>query len=121
MKVIDNIKAVSTGNRRYIDQPLYSIKYCIDSAHYHTAFAKEYSITVTLGASQWIAEDVIVSSKGEVVNKAINNMKRAVVEELYGELRRDLINLHIQLRNELNYYSSDSLKTLESIIESVSL
>jgi hypothetical protein len=121
MKVLDNVKAVATGNRRYIDQPLHSISYCIDSAQYHTAFAKEYSITITLGASQWIAEDIIVASKGAVVNEAISAIKRAIVEELYGELRRDLLNLHMQLRNELNYYDSDSLKTLVSIIESVSL
>ena len=123
MKVIDNIKAVNTGNRRevkHIVEPLYSI--ALESTDVLSpVFAREYAIIVRLGASQWIAEDLIKKSKGEVINHAIEHMKRAVVEELYGELRKDLFDLQMEMRNERNYYDTPSLKKLAEIMEKISL
>lgn len=123
MKLVDNIKAVETGNRRLIEEPLHKIKLNYESAPYtfNPQFAKEYAITVTLGANEWIAEDLIKSSDGEVINHAIQHMKYAIIEELYGELRRDLMDLQMEMRRELNYYDSPSLKKLVKIVEKISL
>jgi hypothetical protein len=123
MKLVDSIKAVETGNRQLITEPLYSIKLETDKlpTHCDVKFVKEYSITVTLGAHQWIAEDLIRSSDGEVIDYTIQRMKYMIVEEVYGELRRDLIDLQMEMRNELNYYDSPSLKKLVQIVEKISL
>ena len=122
MKVIDNIKAIATGNRRYIDEPFHQITWKSEPVDYSlTKFAKEYAITVTLGANEWIAEDLIRASDGQVIENAIQHMKRAIVEELYGELRRDLMDLQMEMRRELNYYDSPSLKKLVKIVEKISL
>lgn len=123
MKLVENIRAVETGKRRIIEEPLHKIKLDYDKAPdpYNPEFAKEYAITVTLGANEWIAEDLIRSSDGEVINYAIQRMKYAIVEELYGELRRDLLDLQREMRNELNYYDSPSLKKLVTIVEKITL
>lgn len=122
MKLIDNIKAVDTGNRRHIVEPLHTIACSsVPSFEAKNAFAKEYAIMVKLGANQWIAEDLIKDSRGEVITEAINHMKYAIVEEVYGELRRDLMDLQMEMRNELNYYDSPSLKKLVKIVEKISL
>lgn len=122
MKVIDNIKAIATGNRRYIDEPFHRITLKSGPVDYSLPkFAKEYAITVTLGANEWIAEDLIKASDGQVIENAIQHMKYAIVEELYGELRRDLFDLQMEMRNELNYYDSPSLKKLVKIVEKISL
>lgn len=123
MKLVDNIKAVATGNRRVIVEPLHKIKlsYASKPDAYNPEFAKEYAITVTLGANEWIAEDLIKASDGQVIDYAIQHMKYAIVEELYGELRRDLMDLQMEMRNELNYYDSPSLKKLVKIVEKISI
>lgn len=122
MKLIDNIKAIATGNLRYIAEPFHKITWKAEPVDpILTRFAREYAITVTLGANEWIAEDLIKASDGQVIENAIQWMKVAIVEELYGELRRDLMDLQMEMRNELNYYDSPSLKKLVKIVEKISL
>ena len=123
MRLINSIKAVETGNRRLIVEPLHIVKLSYESAPdaYNPKFAKEYAITVTLGANEWIAEDLIKASDGQVIENAIQYMKYAIVEELYGELRRDLMDLQMEMCRELNYYDSPSLKKLVKIVEKISL
>lgn len=121
IKLLDHLIAVETGNRRLVEEPFYKIKYESEPINFANRYAREYAITVTLGANQWLSEDVIADSKGEAINHAIQHMKYAIVEELYGELRRDLMNLQMEMRNELNYYDSPSLKKLVTIVEKISL
>lgn len=122
MKLIEDIKAVETGNRRPIEEPLYKIKLTANSpSSLQFNYAREYSITVTLGANQWIAEEIIQQSGGQVIEYAVDEMKHAIVEVVYGELRRDLIELQMELRRELNHYNSPSLNKLAQIVEKISL
>jgi hypothetical protein len=123
MKIIESIKAIDTRNRRHIAEPLHTFKLTLDSDPIYspTRFAREYAITATLGANQWIADELIRESGGAVIDQAVHHMKAAVVENLYGELRRDLINLSYYLRDELNYYDSASLQKLLKIIEKITL
>jgi hypothetical protein len=118
MKLIDNIKAVDLGRRRVINERLYNItlESNVNSEH-KIKYAREYAIAVKLGANQLIAEDLIEQSGGEIINHAIEHMKQAVAELVYGELRRDLFDLQMDMRNELNYYDSPSLKKIAEIIE----
>ena len=123
MKLIDNLKAVETYNRRHIAEPLHKISLTLEREPVSSPikFAKEYAITVTLGANQWIAEDLVRSSEGQVVVNAVEHMKYAIVEHVYGELRRDLFDLQMEMRNEMNYYDSHSLQKLVKIIEKITL
>lgn len=102
MKLIDSIKAVATGNRRHIDTPLHRVKFIADKApEWQAKCAREYTITVTLGASEWIAEDVIEGSGGKVIDYAIDRMKEAIVHKVYGELAYELKDL----RDDIYYHS----------------
>lgn len=121
MKLLEHIKAVDTGNRRPVLDPMIMANLKMEATPHN--FAREYSIRVTIGSNQWIDEELIKSSKGEVVQYAIEQMKYNIVEEVYGELRRDLLELHRDLRSELNYHYQDSasLKKLEEILEKITL
>jgi hypothetical protein len=122
MKFLEHLKAVETGNRQHILEPLYNISYNSDVGdNYTPRFAREYSITVRLGANQWIDEDLVKSSDGKVVDMAVEEMKHAIAEQLYGELRRDLQKLHFQMRNEFGYRETVSADMLVKIIEKVEL
>ena len=119
MKLVESLKALDTKNRRIIEEPLYKIKY-IDEKNtedYQFRYANEYSITVTFGTTQFIAEDVIRQTKGRVIEEAVEHMKRAIVDEVYGEFIKDLLDLEFEMRGELNYQHSLSLKKLKEIIE----
>ncbi len=121
MKFLEHLKAVETGNKQIIVEPLYTIRYDSDADVFVPRFAKEYSITVRLGANQWIEEDLIKSSDRKVIEYAVEEMKHAIAEQLYGELRRDLQKLHFQMRNEFGYRESTSFDKLTQIIEKVTL
>jgi hypothetical protein len=117
MNFLDKIKAVHTGQLRAIEEPLYTIKLDINEVpRYRSRFAREYAITVTLGTTRWIEEEVIQASGGKVIDHAVEDMKYDIVRELYGELRKDLYVLQSNLRNELNYRASPFLKELSEII-----
>jgi hypothetical protein len=123
MKLVENIRAVETGKRRIIEEPLHKITYTADKDYVELMpkSAKEYSITVTLGANQWIAEELIEQSKGEVIEFAVEQMKRDIIEHVYGEIRKDLMDLHMTMRHEINHYDSQSLKKLEKIVDKITL
>lgn len=123
MKFLEHLKAVETGNKQIVLEPLYAIRYDVTptDADYAPRFAKEYSITVRLGANQYIEEDLIKASGGKVIEYAVEEMKYAIVEQLYGELRRDLQKLQLQMRNEFGYRETSSINMLNQIIEKVTL
>ena len=122
MKLVENLRAVETGNRRIIEEPLYTIRYdTTPNLEYEIKYAKEYSIVVKLGANQWIEEELIRASGGRAIDHAVEDMKRAILEHVYGELRRDLFDLQMEMRNEMNYYDSPSLQKLVKIIEKITL
>jgi hypothetical protein len=123
MKFLEHLKTVETGNKQIIVEPLYAIRYDVtpNDTDYAPRFAKEYSITVKLGANQWIEEDLIKASDGKVVEYAVEEMKNAIAEQLYGELRRDLQELHFQMRNEYGYRDTKSNDMLVKIIEGLTI
>lgn len=122
MKLVENLKAVATGNRQYIMEPLHTIKYTADPADIAGVnFAREYSIHVTIGANQWIDEELVRKSDGKAIEHAVENIKRNILDHLYGEIYRDLRELQFLLRNELSYRESPSLKKLEEIMEKITL
>jgi hypothetical protein len=122
MKLVDNIRAVETGNRRIIEEPLHTISYStIPNAEYEIKYAKEYSIVVKIGANQWIEEDLVRASGGKVINLAVEEMKHAIIDHVYGEIHRDLRELGLLMRREQSYRESDSTKKLQEIMEKITL
>lgn len=122
MKLVENLKAIDTGKRRHITEPFYSFDYKSESAGIaFDNYAREYSIILTLGASQWIAEDVIRQSGGKVIEHAVDKIKHQILEAVYGEFHRDLGELRWELRNELSYRDSVALQKLEKIMEKITL
>ena len=122
MKLVDNLKAVETGNRRYIKEPLHTIDYKCESVEIVLGnFAREYSIHVTIGTNQWIAEDRIRASDGKVIEYAVEEMKHNILEHVYGEIYRDLRELQFVMRNELSYRDSPSTEKLQEIMEKITL
>lgn len=122
MKLVENLRAVETGNRRIIEEPLHTISYnTIPSSEYEIKYAREYSIVVKIGANQWIEEDLIRSSEGRVVDYALEDMKHAILEHVYGEINRDLRELGLLMRREQSYRETPSMKKLEEIMGKIKL
>lgn len=122
MKLVENLRAVETGNRRIIEEPLHTISYnSVPNAEYEIKYAKEYSIVVKIGANQWIEEDLVTASGGKVINLAVEEMKHAIIDHVYGEIERDLRELRIFMRREQSYRETPSMTKLEEIMEKIKL
>lgn len=122
MKLVENLRAVETGNRRIVEEPLYTIRYdTTPSTEYKIKYAKEYSIVVKIGANQWIEEELIRASEGKVVDYALEDMKHAILEYVYGEIHRDLRELYLLMRREQSYRDTPSMTKLEEIMEKITL
>lgn len=122
MKLVENLRAVETGNRRIIEEPLHTIWYDTSpNREYEIKYAKEYSITVKIGANQWIEEDIIRASGGRAIDHALEDMKHAILEHVYGEIDRDLRELYLLMRREQSYRDTPSMKKLEEIMGKITL
>ena len=122
MKLVENLRAVETGKRRIVEGPLHTIQYNTEpSTEYEVKYAREYSILVKIGANQWIEEDLIRSSGGRVVEHAVEDMKHAILEHIYGEIYRDLRELYFLMRREQSYRDTSSMKKLEEIMSKIKL
>lgn len=122
MKLVENLRAVETGNRRIVEEPLHTIRFdATPNLEYEIKHAKEYSIVVKIGANQWIEEELIRSSGGRVIDHAVEDMKRAILEHIYGEIDRDLRELYLLMRREQSYRETSSLTKLEEIMGKITL
>lgn len=122
MKLVENLRAVKTGNRRVIEDPLHTIRYdTTPNSEYEIKYANEYSIVVKIGANQWIEEEFIRASEGQVIDCALEYMKHAILEHVYGEIHRDLRELYFLMRREQSYRETPSMTKLEEIMEKITL
>lgn len=122
MKLVENLRAVETGNHRIIEDFLHTINYnTIPSTEYEIKYAKEYSIVVKIGANQWIEEDLVRASDGRVIDYAVEEMKHAILEHVYGEIDRDLRELYLLMRREQSYRETPSMMKLKEIMRKITL
>lgn len=94
-EVVDRIKAIKTNDRHISKWVDYQTTFTIYEENDPILRARvdtlsKYNINVTLGASVLIPEHDY-----DHVGSMITNVKRAVIEELYGEFRKPLIELEI--------------------------
>ena len=94
-EVVDRIKAIKTNDRHISKWVDYQTTFTIYEENDPILRARvetlsKYNINVTFGASVLIPEHDY-----DQVGSMITNVKRAVIEELYGEFRKPLIELEI--------------------------
>lgn len=93
-KIIDNIKAIQMNERRISDWFDIRSTFSIDNDDLRLStrldVLRKYDITVKLGAEVAVSEH-----QYEHLNTMIDNVKRAVIEEIYGEFRGPLIRLEM--------------------------
>ena len=82
----------------------------------------EYRIEVVLGSTRVISEEV-AKQHPEAINLAVHQTQRAVVEEVYGDIRKKLFDLQMQLHKEGDIYSQgkESSKMVEELIDMVTM
>lgn len=94
-EIVNKIKAIKTNDRHISKWVDYQTTFTVYEENDPILRARvdtlsKYNINVTLGASVLIPEHDY-----DRVGSMITNVKRAVIEELYGEFRKPLIELEI--------------------------
>ena len=102
--------------------PVATITEGIESADIFWKYGYEYRIELILGSTQVISEEV-AKQHPEAIDKAIYETQQAIVEEVYGDIRKKLFDLQIQLHNERHVYSQgmESIKMVEELIDMVTM
>lgn len=107
-KIVENIKALQLNERRHSDWVDHRSQFIIDTDSIRDPLSvdilRRYRIEVKLGA------EVLVNEHNfEHLSTMVDNVKRAVIEELYGEFRKPLIRL------EINIAEGNQQKSLELV------
>ena len=93
-KIVDSIKAIKTNERKISNWVAVHSSFSTDNDDGSLASSfstmRRYDIQVKLGASVAISEH-----QHDHLSIMIDNVKRAVIEELYGEFRKPLIELEM--------------------------
>ena len=93
-EIVDRIKAIKTNERKVSNWTDIHSAFIIDNDDLRLGtrldVLRRYDIKVTLGASVAVSEH-----QYDQLGGMIANVKRAVIEELYGEFRKPLIELEI--------------------------
>ena len=93
-EIVDRIKAIKTNERKVSNWTDIRSAFIIDNDDLRLStrldVLRRYDIKVTLGASVAVSEH-----QYDQLGGMIANVKRAVIEELYGEFRKPLIELEI--------------------------
>jgi uncharacterized protein YlaN (UPF0358 family) len=89
-KLSENIRAVQLNQRVAYSMPLTVIDTSIDNLTFSSC--KCYNITATIGMKTYIDFE-------DNLDSVITNVRKAVVQEIFGEFREPLKNLSIALYN----------------------
>jgi hypothetical protein len=110
MELLDNLRAVNTGQRKHISATLYSITVSDPVPSYTVRYATQYNISVTLGANQWIDQDVIQRSGGAVITQAVSALQE--IADQTKDVTPEIVNLEIAIHS-VHSYANDILKDIE--------
>lgn len=104
-KLSDNIHAAQTNERRHVMTPLSS--FSVSSQEVPTArcspMSYVYKVEATFGCS------VIIESDKKAVENKLKAVRRQVVEEIFGEFRKDIYSIQRAL------FEHDTTKALEAV------
>jgi hypothetical protein len=119
-KLLNNIRIVNTGKREYIRTPVSEISYGLEpDSDLSPNFGYVYSVDVRLGCRQIVSNADLEEHGDEVLHQTRKRVGRAIAEEVYGELRKELIVLLVELRDSGNYYNSPACERVEKMLEMI--
>jgi hypothetical protein len=120
-KLLNNIQIVNTGRVEHIQTPLSTISYRFESDEsYKPNHGRIYSVDIKLGCNQVISEEHLAQDAHGVLHHTRKTVGRAIAEEVYGEVRRELIQLLVELRASGSYYSNPACKRVEKMLDMIS-
>jgi len=121
-KLLNNIQIVNTGRVEHIQTPLSEITYSLkpDESYSAPNLGRIYSVHVKLGCKQLISREEVLSHADAVLEATKTRVGHAIAEEVYGELRRELIQLLVELKASGSHYSNPAYKRVERMLEMIS-
>ena len=112
-KLIKSIQADVTNNYRVKPSRYITSEINMSPVEYMTGqIAKQVEIRVKIGASAWI-EDISTKVPVDTYAEAVYDMKRGIIEEVFGEFRP----LIIEMRTALYDEDTGRLRTLLAELE----
>lgn len=119
-KLLNNIQIVNTGKLEHISTPVSAISYQLKpDVDFYLNHGYVYSVDVKLGSRQIISREELEDHGDEVLHRTRKRVGRAIAEEVYGELRKELIELLMELRASSNYYGSSAYERVEKMLDMI--
>ena len=119
-KLLNNIQIVNTGELEYIHTPVSKISYQFKpDIDLNPNLGYVYSVDVRLGHRQVVSKEDLEEHGDKVLHQTRKRVGRVIAEEVYGELRKELIELLMELRDSGNYYNSPAYERVEKMLEMI--
>jgi hypothetical protein len=120
-KLLNNIRIVNTGELEYIHTPVSAISYQLKpDVDLNPNLGYVYSVDVRLGHRQVVSKADLEGHGDKVLHQTRKRVGHAIAEEVYGDLRKELIGLLVELRASGNYYNSSASERVERMLEMIS-
>jgi hypothetical protein len=116
--LLNNIRAkISKDKRTLTHSPVVDIRYTERALMPGNGleYNNEYRISVELGMAVQLPERLVIEEP-QAVDMAQKNIGRAIAEEVYGDVRKMLIEAMVLMQKENIQYNSKSMKKLEAIL-----
>lgn len=107
-----------TGNKSYLEKPknnYLEVSTSVQDLRY-THFGREFKIGVNLQATKWVDDSQLIMSNENdpaIVSEVLNDLRRAMIEEVFGEFRP----LIIEMRSALYDRDTTRVRTLLAEME----
>lgn len=126
MSFIDSIRNINIGQQYDRTDSRFKVDLYTDRnpEFRRTQCAREFQLVATLAYNQVIAIEVIQDTDQSYLDYVIDQMKAAVVDSVYGELQKDLVELMYITHSELvssNPPTGKSLEKIGEILKKISL
>ena len=117
-KLSDAIDYEFTGNKSYLERPknnYLDVSTTVQDIGYPT-IGREFKIGVKLQATKWVDDTRLIQSNENepaIVSEVLNDLRRAMIEEVFGEFRP----LIIEMRSALYDKDNTRVRTLLAEME----
>ena len=119
MSLIKSIRNINVGHQFDRTDPRYKIDLYTDRnpEFNRTQGTREYQLVTYLSYNQVVSIEMIQDSDQSYLDYVIDNMKENVIDSVYGELQKDLVELMYITHSELSSVNPPTGKSLEKIRE----
>jgi len=121
-KLLESVKAVNTGQKKYIDSHLSRVEATyepVDLAFLTPDVGYVYRFGVELGVSQTISDHELQGNP-DILDMYRDRVCRGIAEELYGEVRKEIIEILIALQRDGLPHNHTAVNRLETLLEKIS-